>query len=449
MALMKCEECGGKVSSKADKCPHCGAPVNENNQISEVKEISIYKEKCNRLIIIAIFLVSFLVGITMLLGSNSLFYFIKTPNMKFALYSLINYDNFVEYFFIFVFTISILTFISFILKIKSRIGAIISSFIYIVINAVYIIAFQMITANRGVVGKQFFIMLILNTILAIIPRIDKISIEKRILSKDNIAKINEKNNKIEQKHNNKKMKLIVLIISLITFLIGTVTTIVIYNINDNISLTYKEKEKNGIDQLKVTRDFINVREKPSTKSEIVGKVYKGDIFNIIEIYEKEEYIWYRIKYNGEERFVASSIEEPYVKIIYNNSNKNTNNKEIYLKTTLINEGYKETEDGIYQFVYTREGGGIVLEYNFNENTYSSFTTIEDGAGQVLLRYYIDEQKVLYVLNIEDIYSTIEYNKKTKKTSCDSELKTWCNTYEKEYTKDKIIPFIEEYHDLIN
>ena len=34
-------------------------------------------------------------------------------------------------------------------------------------------------------------------------------------------------------------------------------------------------------------------------------------------------------------------------------------------------------------------------------------------------------------NIEDIYSTIEYNKKTKKTSCDSELKTWCNTYEKE------------------
>jgi len=25
MALKKCKECGGKVSSKADQCPHCGA----------------------------------------------------------------------------------------------------------------------------------------------------------------------------------------------------------------------------------------------------------------------------------------------------------------------------------------------------------------------------------------------------------------------------------------
>jgi len=27
MALIACEECGQKVSTKADKCPHCGAPV--------------------------------------------------------------------------------------------------------------------------------------------------------------------------------------------------------------------------------------------------------------------------------------------------------------------------------------------------------------------------------------------------------------------------------------
>lgn len=27
MALIKCEECGKKVSDKASNCPHCGAPV--------------------------------------------------------------------------------------------------------------------------------------------------------------------------------------------------------------------------------------------------------------------------------------------------------------------------------------------------------------------------------------------------------------------------------------
>lgn len=26
MALVACASCGGKVSSRADKCPHCGAP---------------------------------------------------------------------------------------------------------------------------------------------------------------------------------------------------------------------------------------------------------------------------------------------------------------------------------------------------------------------------------------------------------------------------------------
>lgn len=26
MALIKCKECGGKVSNKADTCPKCGAP---------------------------------------------------------------------------------------------------------------------------------------------------------------------------------------------------------------------------------------------------------------------------------------------------------------------------------------------------------------------------------------------------------------------------------------
>jgi ribosomal protein L40E len=33
MALLICEECKGKVSSKADNCPHCGCPVSDINSL--------------------------------------------------------------------------------------------------------------------------------------------------------------------------------------------------------------------------------------------------------------------------------------------------------------------------------------------------------------------------------------------------------------------------------
>ena len=32
MAMMKCKECGKDVSSKADKCPHCGIPIQKKSR---------------------------------------------------------------------------------------------------------------------------------------------------------------------------------------------------------------------------------------------------------------------------------------------------------------------------------------------------------------------------------------------------------------------------------
>ena len=34
MALIKCSECGGQVSSRAVKCPHCGAPTMSSTPIA-------------------------------------------------------------------------------------------------------------------------------------------------------------------------------------------------------------------------------------------------------------------------------------------------------------------------------------------------------------------------------------------------------------------------------
>lgn len=40
MALIICSECGKEISSKAEKCPNCGNPINENGIIP-----SSYKSK--------------------------------------------------------------------------------------------------------------------------------------------------------------------------------------------------------------------------------------------------------------------------------------------------------------------------------------------------------------------------------------------------------------------
>ena len=41
MALRKCKECGENVSTKAKRCPHCGAPVNQLN-LAESLVVSLF-----------------------------------------------------------------------------------------------------------------------------------------------------------------------------------------------------------------------------------------------------------------------------------------------------------------------------------------------------------------------------------------------------------------------
>lgn len=39
MALIKCEECGKKISNKAKVCPHCGVEIDEEPLLSVQKEV--------------------------------------------------------------------------------------------------------------------------------------------------------------------------------------------------------------------------------------------------------------------------------------------------------------------------------------------------------------------------------------------------------------------------
>lgn len=68
MALIKCPECGTQVSDKAEKCVHCGYPINSNKQsmmpveesVSDMKES---KKKRNLIITVGIIAVAILIGL--------------------------------------------------------------------------------------------------------------------------------------------------------------------------------------------------------------------------------------------------------------------------------------------------------------------------------------------------------------------------------------------------
>ena len=61
MALIKCKECGKKISDKAINCPNCGAPINKNEfsqELSVAKRVAIFV-----IVILVIFLiVKFITG---------------------------------------------------------------------------------------------------------------------------------------------------------------------------------------------------------------------------------------------------------------------------------------------------------------------------------------------------------------------------------------------------
>lgn len=69
MAIITCAECGGKVSDKADTCPHCGAPVSRAKEtaaagqtITTVQQTS-KKLKMHTLISLSIGIIGFLMVI--------------------------------------------------------------------------------------------------------------------------------------------------------------------------------------------------------------------------------------------------------------------------------------------------------------------------------------------------------------------------------------------------
>ena len=58
MALVKCQECGKEVSTKADTCPHCGFKRRSHPFITSLKALG-----CLYLLLVAIAIIAILVAL--------------------------------------------------------------------------------------------------------------------------------------------------------------------------------------------------------------------------------------------------------------------------------------------------------------------------------------------------------------------------------------------------
>ena len=131
-----------------------------------------------------------------------------------------------------------------------------------------------------------------------------------------------------------------------------------------------EQEKNKVRwKVEILHEYINVRDKASTDSTVIGKAYQGNVYNVLSVnLDHHAYVWYEIEYRkGQIGWIASERNIPYVKE-YNNPNLDvafvtytTATPEMVdiAKTALKNRGFKT----IYETT-----AGATISSHCGENT---------------------------------------------------------------------------------
>ena len=318
MAIIECNECKHNVSTKALSCPNCGAPVPKNTkkQIKEdYEEVTIKKETTHPLNVL-IYIGFFILLIVICLCEISL---IKTFRSTYSLTSATAEPTFHLNTSIYSSIIINATFISCLITLISKKSYKLSKIAFIINLITHIVFFRYIYSHNFRIDIQFYILYILNIIYLLLPRFNKLEETTKIVKKDSIEQIELKNKKIEEYHNEsiytKKHKIFLTTLVIISIIILIPITIL------NKEPIYHEtviQEKTDY-QIKIINDYINVREKPTTKSNKLGEVSHSDIYNVLDVIGGENYIWYKIKYQDQIGYVSSDRQEPYVRELYENA----------------------------------------------------------------------------------------------------------------------------------
>ena len=189
---------------------------------------------------------------------------------------------------------------------------------YLINIIISILLFFNLYSNNLRVGISFYLIIAINTILLLLPIKYHIVEEEIEISKEKESIYQNKNNKVEEQNNKPTITKLKTIITISILIIELISIIIIITKNNND--IYKETiiQANSDFQIEVINDYINIRTSSNIEGEVLGTVNKGDIYNVLDISNTENHIWYKINYKGKKGYIASPKQEPYIKELFSN-----------------------------------------------------------------------------------------------------------------------------------
>ncbi len=100
----------------------------------------------------------------------------------------------------------------------------------------------------------------------------------------------------------------------------------------------KKEEERTAWKVEITNEYINVRSEPNTTSSLVGKVYEGEVYRVVDMNRDDtNYIWFQIKLKtGGKGWISSTRKNPYVIEINSPNKEEDTEKEIeYIKPQVL------------------------------------------------------------------------------------------------------------------
>lgn len=155
------------------------------------------------------------------------------------------------------------------------------------------------------------IIIIIQIILSIInPSWSLNSSAKSIMTPEEKDIQLQKNENIKNNFKSKeksKGKIIILILILITFIIFVVSGII------STTTEQSNKRDSSKEQIEIATEFIRIREDSNTYSTTIGRVYKGEIYTVLEQDKEYKARWYKIKTNtGITGYIYSGYRNEYI-----------------------------------------------------------------------------------------------------------------------------------------
>ena len=184
-----------------------------------------------------------------------------------------------------------------------------------IINLLLLLIIYIICSNLNYHLTPIFALFALTNVFLIIIK-PKWKLSERVIyvTTEEKKEILEYNNKIRSEitatYKFPKYLIVVTIITIILFIAG-----VVYNNSIKLESQSNERDKN-VQQLEIKNNYINIRKNTNTRENAIGKVYKGEIYTILETKKSSDGIWYKITTEyGVTGYIYSGKNNEYITIL--------------------------------------------------------------------------------------------------------------------------------------